>query len=421
MTPTATEPAAGADPAGLILCRRLFGALMLVSVVRFVALGWVEDLYLAPEFHFTYAGFDWVRAWPRLGMYAHMIGMAVAALGLALDVWPRRSALLFAVLFTYAELISKAAYLNHYYLVTLLAFWFAVLPIHADRALPRGIYTVLRIQVGVVYVFAGLAKLDADWLLRAEPLLTWLQAHADAPLIGPLLVRPEAAFAMSWAGAAFDLLIVPALLWRRTRRWAYAAAIGFHLSIWLLFPVGMFSFVMLIAATVFFAPDWPRRWLRSPTPVEEARPLPRWTWTLIGVALSVQVLAPLRGHLHPGVLNWHEHGYRFAWRVMLIEKTGRLEYRVCVEGAERCARVRPGPELSPLQRRMLLTQPDMIRQYARRLAERHPAGAVRVFADSWVALNGRPAQRMIDPTVDLARLSPWVGPAQWIVPLRSAR
>jgi vitamin K-dependent gamma-carboxylase len=418
MTPTATDSAAGVDPAGLVLCRRMFGALMLVSVVRFVALGWVEQLYLAPEFHFTYTGLHWVRPWPPVGMYAHLAIMGIAALLLALDVWPRRAAFVFAVLFTYAELISKSAYLNHYYLVSLLAFWFAALPVRADRSVPRGVYPTLRIQVGLVYVFAGFAKLDADWLLRAEPLLTWLQAHGDMPLVGRFLARRDAAFVMSWAGALFDLLIVPALLWRRTRRWAYAAAVGFHLSIWLLFPVGMFSFVMLVAATIFFAPDWPRRWMRPTKPIVKATALPRWAWATVGIALCVQVLAPLRGHMHPGVLNWHEHGYRFAWRVMLTEKTGQLEYRVCVDGADRCARVRPGPDLSPLQRKMLLTQPDMIRQYARRIADRYPARAVRVYADSWVALNGRASQRMIAPTVDLSRLSPWLGPAQWIVPLR---
>ena len=417
MTPTATD-APRTDAAGFVLCRRLFGALMLASVLRFVALGWVDELYLAPEFHFTYTGFGWVQPWPRVGMYLHMAAMGVAASMLALDAWPRRAALAFALLFTYTELISKSSYLNHYYLVSLLAFWFAVLPVRRDRSAPPGAYAALRIQVGAVYLFAGLAKLDADWLMRAEPLMTWLQAHADTPLIGTLLARPEAAFAMSWAGALFDLLIVPALLWRRTRAAAYVAAIGFHLSIWLLFPVGMFSFVMLLSATIFFAPSWPRRWMKAPAPTTCAPALPRWAWVLIVLALSVQVLAPLRGHLHPGVLNWHEHGYRFAWRVMLMEKTGQLEYRVCVDGAERCARVRPGDDLSPLQRRMLLTQPDMIQQYAQRIAERYPGGAVRVYADSWVALNGRPAQRMIDPTVDLARLSPWAGPAQWIMPLR---
>lgn len=418
---TLDPPAAeGVDPAGAIWTRRLFGGLMVIAIARFIALGWVTEIYTAPATHFTYTGFGWVRAWPAPWMTVHMVVAGLAALAMALDWRPRLAALIFAVLFTYAELISKAAWLNHYYLVSLLAFIFAALPLHRDRRASPWVYTVLRVQVGCVYVFAGLAKLDADWLVRAEPLYTWLQAHADVPLVGGVLTTKAAAFVMSWAGAIFDLLVVPGLLWARTRRLAYLAAVGFHLSIWLLFPVGMFSFIMLIAATVFFAPDWPRRWSKTSAPTAPARAWGKGALAIAGLWLGLQIMLPLRGFLHPGVLNWHAHGYRFAWRVMLVEKTGTLEYRVCSDRLPRCARVRPGPELTMLQRRQLRVEPDMMLQYAHRLGARYRQaghGAVRVYADAWGALNGRPSQRLIDPAVDLLTLSPWTGPERWIVPL----
>lgn len=410
MTATATEP--GVDPAGLIAFRTLFGLLMAAGAVRLLALGWVDALYVDPAFHFKYLGFEWVRAWPAPWMHLHVAAMGCAALLMALGRWPRAMAAIFAGLFTYAELISKAAYLNHYYLVSLLAVLLAC--VRLDGPVNRGVYALFRVQVGLVYVFAGLAKLDADWLLRAEPLHTWLQAHAEVPLLGERWV----AYAMSWGGAVFDLCIPFALLWRRTRRLAYVVAVGFHLTIWLLFPVGLFSFVMLIAATVFFAPTWPRRGPARDGPVA---PVGKGRFALAGLWIGLQVVLPLRWAVHPGAVNWHEQGYRFAWRVMLIEKTGQVEFRVCAAGLDPCARVRPGMALTPLQRKMLATQPDMIREYAVRLAARYRAQGhtdVRVFADSWASLNGRPAQRYVDPTVDLARLSPWAGPAAWIVPLR---
>src|SRR5688572_20757097 len=91
------------DAAGLGVFRALFGALMLLSVVRFVARGWVEELYLAPAFHFTYWGFDWVKPWAGLGMHAHFALMGLGALGICLGAYTRLSALLFFVTFTYAE------------------------------------------------------------------------------------------------------------------------------------------------------------------------------------------------------------------------------------------------------------------------------------------------------------------------------
>src|ERR1043165_9430091 len=107
------------DGAGLAAFRMLFGALLFFSVVRFWSYGWIEPLYVEPSFHFTYFGFGWVRPWPALGMYVHFAVRGVAALCLCLGLASRLSALALFVTFTYAELIEKASYLNHYYFVSL--------------------------------------------------------------------------------------------------------------------------------------------------------------------------------------------------------------------------------------------------------------------------------------------------------------
>jgi vitamin K-dependent gamma-carboxylase len=420
------------DGAGLGAFRIIFGLLMLVATLRFWAKGWIDTLYLEPAFHFTWAGLDWVRPWPGAWMKVHFAAMALAALGLALGYRTRLSAGVFWLLFTYAELIDKAAYLNHYYLVSLLALLLAVLPSGAAlsldarrrghaRAVPLGAYVLLRAQVGVVYVFAGLAKLDADWLGRGEPLYTWLQAHTDLPLVGPLLATPEAALAMSWAGALYDLTVVAFLLWPRSRPLAFAAAAVFHLGIWLLFPVGMFSWVMLACTTVFFSPSWPRR---AATSVQhDARPprLPAAAVALGAAWLVVQLALPLRHLAYPGPVNWTEEGFRFAWRVMLIEKTGQAEFEVRAADLPSPRLTFPERDLTPLQARMMATQPDMILDYAHFLAARARAEGhtqVEVYARATAALNGRPSQPLIDPRADLAAAPRTAfGPSPWIVPL----
>ncbi len=71
---------------------------------------------------------------------------------------------------------------------------------------------------------------------------------------------------------------------------------------------------------------------------------------------------------------------------------------------------------------MLSTQPDMIHEYALELARRERArtGAeVQVYADAWAALNGRPSQRLLDPTVDLAAEPRSLTSKRWIVPLEA--
>jgi hypothetical protein len=130
--------------------------------------------------------------------------------------------------------------------------------------------------------------------------------------------------------------------------------------------------------------------------------------------LALQLWLPLRHLAYPGAVNWSEQGFRFAWRVMLIEKTGHVELRVHDTATGQRWSVSPRHELTPLQLSMMSTQPDMIAQYARHIAARFRAqghARVEVYADAWASLNGRPAQRLLDETVDLAVQGPgaWAG------------
>jgi len=427
------------DAAGLAPFRILFGRRLLRQTIPFWPNAWLESLWLAPELHFTWAGLDWIRPLPGAWMYGLLAVQALAALALTLGYRTRAAALVFFVVFTYGELIDKALYLNHYYLVSLLTLLCAFVPVGAalsldarragPRLVPAGAYTLLRAQVACVYVFAGLAKLGHDWLVLGEPLRTWLQAHHDLPLVGPLLDTPAAALAMSWAGMLHDLLIVPAVLWTRTRTLAFVAAAIFHLAIWLLFPVGVFSFVMLAALTLCLSPSWPRRLLRrwsraplTPTPTAAAPPThstSRLTIWLATAWVALQILIPLRHLAYPGDANWTEQGFRFAWRVMLIEKTGQVDFTIETTSPPGRFAHLAKRDLTPLQIKMMSTQPDMIHDYAHHLADAYRARGfegVRVYADAWVSLNGRPATRLVDPQADLASSPRGPGAKPWILP-----
>jgi len=102
------------DIASLVAFRVLFGLLMSISMVRFLAKGWVETLYLQPAVFFTYPGLAWVRPWPAWGIYSHVILLALFALLVACGWYYRVSTAFFCALFTYLELIDQTNYLNHY-------------------------------------------------------------------------------------------------------------------------------------------------------------------------------------------------------------------------------------------------------------------------------------------------------------------
>ncbi|MGC4057199.1 MAG: HTTM domain-containing protein [Chitinophagaceae bacterium] len=121
--------------APLVSFRIAFGLLMFFSILRFWYRGWVSAVYILPKFHFTYFGFGWVRPLPGIGMHLVFCCMAMAALCLALGWMYRSAAVLFFLTFTYVELIDVTTYLNHYYFISLVAFWMIWLPANRSYSL----------------------------------------------------------------------------------------------------------------------------------------------------------------------------------------------------------------------------------------------------------------------------------------------
>ena len=149
-----------------------------------------DSLYVTPPFHFTYWGFEWVQPLGETGMHLLFFTLIVASLLIALGLFYRPAIVIFFLGFTYVELLDVTTYLNHYYFVSLVSLLLIFLPANRDYSLdarwglvarrtqtPLWTLGILRFQMGLVYVFAGLAKLNADWLLRAEPLKTLSLIH----------------------------------------------------------------------------------------------------------------------------------------------------------------------------------------------------------------------------------------------------
>jgi len=417
------------DVASLAAFRALFGGVLMFAALRYVYKGWVWTQLLAPPFHFTYPSLEFVRPWPGSFMYVHMAVLVCAGVGLTLGIGARLCAGILCLGFAYLELIDRATFLNHYYLICLMALLLTCVP--SDGALsiasrlwpscrvssvPRYVLYTLRLQVGVVYVFAGLAKLNPDWLWHAQPLRIWLSARAHAlPGVGPWLVLPWIACVASWLGAVFDLTVVPMLLLTVTRSYAFAAAGVFHALTGWLFPIGMFPWIMLSCATLFFAPDWPRRLLgdramndecavRAADPSTAYTPHP-WLAGCFALHCCVQVLIPLHHHVCVRDSAWTNEGWDFAWKVMLAEKAGSVRLLMHDRSSGERWEVDPAHELHPYQLRALGQDARLIVQYARHVAavaRTRTGHEVAVYADAIATLNGRPAQRLIAEDVDLA-------------------
>ncbi len=429
--------------APLVSFRLIFGAVMLYSSLRFWALGWIEDHFIDTQLTFKYFGFEWVQLLPPFGMYALHAAMVVGALGITIGLLYRFSAVLFFLTFTYIELIDLTYYLNHYYFVSLASLLLILVPAHrrfsADAWLwpsirrsqtPRWTIGIFQLQLAIVYIYAGLAKINTDWLLRALPLRIWVPANDALPLIGPLFSWKLTPWLFSWAGMLYDTTIVFWLMWKKTRLPAYITVIVFHTLTGLMFQIGVFPLVMIGATWIFFSPDfherfigWLEKRLRLPSipdiSLTPLRATPRISWVFLSCFFAFQLVFPWRYLLYPGNVFWTEEGYRFSWRVMLMEKAGTATFYVKDGGTGREGVVDNSEFLKPHQEKQMAMQPDLILQYARFLADHYERQGVRdpaVRVEAYVTLNARPSRLLIDPEADLTRLRDGWKPKDWILP-----
>ncbi len=429
--------------APFVTFRIVFGALMAFSALRFMALGWIEDHYVQPLFHFKYYGFEWVPVLPAVWLYVIHGIMVISALCVMVGFGYRLATICLFLCFTYTELLDLTYYLNHYYFVSLVCLLLVLMPqpsrlsASGEAVIPAWVISVIKLQLAIVYTYAGLAKINHDWLIGGLPLKIWLPANDAWPLIGGVFRWKPLPYLFAWLGMLYDCTIVFWLSWRKTRWLAYASVVFFHVITGLMFQIGVFPLVMIGATLIFFSEEWHKKAAnffamlvgkagksnRKIVSASEAKPLSlAWqksTLAFLAIFFLFQLLFPWRYLLYPGNLFWTEEGYRYSWRVMLMEKAGTATFYVSDARSKREWEVVNTEFLNAHQEKQMAMQPDMILQYAHFLASEYAKRGVhkpKVRAEVYVTLNARPSRLLIRPDVDLAQIEDGWEPKTWILP-----
>ena len=430
--------------APLAVFRILFGFMMLASIIRFWSFGWIETLYIEPVFSFSYYGFHWL---PNLGQFTYLLFVicGVSAFFVAIGYRYRLAILLFFLSFTYIELLDKTTYLNHYYFISCLSFLLIFLPANCCYSIdalrlkkiqannvPAWSINSIKFLLCIVYFFAGLAKLNSDWLLNAMPLQIWLPSKYDIPFLGDLLQQSWIHYAFSWGGAFYDLAIPFLLLWKPSRSIAFIFVVIFHVLTRILFPIGMFPYIMIVSALIFFDASFHERilsffsWLLKKIRLfrvvkvndlqkEKSSKIASY---VVALFIVVQLLLPWRYVWYPKELFWTEEGYRFSWRVMLMEKAGYAQFIVKNTKTGSQFAVNNSDFLTPFQEKQMSTQPDFILEYAHYLGAHFKSQGhqnIAVHVESYVALNGRLSQPFISPEVNLLDVEDTFKHKDWIL------
>lgn len=458
-------------PDGIVAFRILFGAIMLWEVYRYFDSGWIHRYWIEPIFNFKYGGFFWVEPLPGDGMVWLFYLLGLLSIFIMIGFLYRFSTVLFFLVFTYTFLLEQARYLNHFYLVILISFLLIFIPAHRSFSVDAWLFPkirkswipswslwLLRFQIGLVYFFGGIAKLNPDWL-SGSPMDLWLPRRSDFPLVGSYFDQSEVIMFVSYSGLFLDLLALPLLLIRKTRPWIALALVVFHLTNDRLFSIGIFPWFMIGALVLYLPASWPRQflwYLRSLSLVQQSALLisvmlggyiaiwfhqdlslvpllcgcgiaallfwdlhrnsrdiisrrnsnvpshARFTVAALSVWFLLQVIIPLRHFAIPGNPNWTEEGHRFAWHMKLRTKDCDLQFYIADSDTSQKEALNPANYLRDWQYSDMEGRPQLIAQYAKILSSIYDHKPI--YADVECSLNGGPVLKLIDPDVDLTQV-----------------
>jgi hypothetical protein len=350
----------------------------------------------------------------------------------------RFSMLAFAIMWSATYLMQKSSYNNHYYLLMLLSGIMVFLP--ANRyasidakfnpniksfSMPQWCQWVIIFQLFIVYTYASVAKLYPDWL-NTSVIELMMKGKRHYIIVGELLQQKWVHYVLAYGGIVFDGLIVPLLLFKPTRKYAFLVSIFFHLSNSFIFQIGIFPYLSL-AFSLFFFPTKTIQKLflkKKPFYAKNEIKIPSYNSLLIvvfAVYFIIQIGLPLRHHFIEDNVLWTEEGHRLSWRMMLRVKHGQTSYWVENKTTGKRTFVNLNNYLSTKQKRTASTKPDVIWQFAQRLKEEYKKKGedVAVYVNCKISINGKPYKTLIDSNMDLASVE-WdiFKHNHWILPLK---
>lgn len=426
------------DNSPLIVFRIIFGLLCFLESVGAILTGWVKRVMIDPEFTFSFIGFEWLQPLPGYGMYVYYTLMGLFGLFIMLGYRYRLSMIAFTLMWTATYLMQKTSYNNHYYLLMLLSGIMVFLPANKYASLdvkrtpeiksysmPLWCKWIFVIQLLIVYTYASIAKLYPDWwdTIVIELLM---RSKADYLLVGNVLQQKWLHYILTYGGILFDGLIIPLLLFKPTRKYAFLVSIVFHLFNSFIFQIGIFPYLSLAFTLFFFEPKTIQNlFLRNKPFYDEAEIIvPSYKRTLVTIGsiyFIIQIALPLRHYFIKDNVLWTEEGHRLSWRMMLRARSGVATYRVLNKETQQSMVIDLNKFLTKKQQRSASTKPDIIWQFAQRLKRHFDQNGedVAVFVDTKVSVNGKAYNRLINANVDLCKVdwkvfahSPWILPSK---------
>lgn len=408
------------DNSPLIVFRIFFGFLVACESFGAIITGWVKNVLISPEFTFSFIGLNWLQPLPGNGMYFYFLVMGFLGIAIMLGFRYRLAIISYTILWAGVYFMQKTSYNNHYYLLLLISFYMIFIPanqyasldvkmgkVQKQNTMPYWVSLVFVTQIAIVYFYASIAKFYPDWLDGTFTKLLLTGATSNE-FLKQLFSNKYFYVFVAYAGILFDLLIVPLLLFKKTRTIALIASLTFHLFNAIFLQIGIFPFFALSFSLFFYPPEKIRKLFFKNKPEIDASTKQNFFGKKIILYflfpfLCVQMLLPLRHHLIKGDVLWTEEGHRLSWRMMLRKRDGFINIMIKDNQTGEITPYDYHKNLTEKQTRALATKPDYIWQYCQKIKEEYKGKNISIFIDCKNNINRGKYKMLVDPKQDFAK------------------
>lgn len=245
-----------ADLGAVLVMRRVFGVLVIAHLWPIVT----ADPLAIERFHVPW--WSWVPV-PGPGVYRGLLVTGIVAGGLmAAGPRPRPATVVALGVVGWVLVVDLTGFGHNRAFLLWMLFGLALVPHRRlrspDRTGPAWPITLLRVIVTSVYLTSGATKLvNPTWIdgTVLHERIVWYADEIPAAWLADLATARWFAAAIAPAAIATELFLAVGLWWRRSRQFAVAVAVAFHVAIEVTASVQIFSYAAITALLLWVDVD----------------------------------------------------------------------------------------------------------------------------------------------------------------------
>ena len=411
----------------IALFRLSFAAILLIQTFYFIIGDFITKNIINPVVLFPFI--EGLNPLPRTYLIALSYIMLISNIGMLLNKFARFSTIIFFCCFTYFWILDKGYFNNHYYFISLICF--ILFLVEQEASFYKNLHTpkisifTLQIMVFIVYFIAGLNKLNPYWIFEFQPIRHILEVKAEITN-NTFFKKDILIIAMSYLGVIFDLTIGFLLFFKRTKLFAFAAIVLFHLTNYWIFKdvgeIGVFPFLMISTTIIFIDPTYLNKLFNL-----DAKPIIQKTRSLflnkfLVFFLIIQILLPFRHVLFHGHVDYNGIGQRFSWRMKIMYKESEINYFITNIMTREKYNVSINTMLTNRQYNNLKYFPDLIVPLAKKIQleamENFGLKHVKITCEYQIRFMGKNQQLLFPKTLDLTNIKNPEMTNKWLLPLK---